>query len=102
MTNTSKTSSTARPKLSDQQMREFIARVKKETEELVNDGVDRNDLQKRLEALEAALSKNAPNDVKSQALDDLEATLLPASDGGMTRDVLNFFNQMLGTGMPPV
>ena len=102
MTSASPTSSGARPQLSDQQIRDFIARVKAETNELVADGVDRNDLQKRIAALENALNAGKPASVTSPLLDDLEATLLPASDGGVTRDVLNFFNQLFGTGMPPV
>ncbi len=102
MTGSPKPQSIARPKLSDKQVHEFIARVKRDEEELVAEGVHRDDLHKRVSALEAALDKNAPAEQKAKALDDLEAILLTASDGGVSRDVINFFNQLLGTGMPPV
>lgn len=102
MTSTAQTSSNARPQLSEPQMREFIARVKKEKAELVSEGVNGTDLDKRVVALEAALNNNASVEEKAKALENLEAALLPASDGGVTRDVINFFNQLFGTGMPPV
>jgi hypothetical protein len=88
--------------LTDQQLREFIGRVKKQKVELIADGVDAKELEARLNVLEHALNAKAPADVKAEALDDLEAVLLEASDGGVSRDVLNFFNQLFGTGMPPV
>jgi hypothetical protein len=102
MITASPTSSGARPKLTDQQMREFIARVKKQRAELIAEGVDAKELEARINVLEHALNAKAPADVKAEALDDLEAALLTANDGGVSRDVLNFFNQLLGTGMPPV
>ena len=92
----------ARPNLSDQQIRDFIARVKKQRAELIAEGVNAKELEARLSVLEHALNAKAPADVKAEALDDLEAALLTASDGGVSHDVLNFLNQLFGTGMPPV
>jgi uncharacterized protein YigA (DUF484 family) len=102
MINPTQSSSDTQPTLTDRQMRDFIARLKKETSDLVKEGIDRVDLQKRIHALEEALNSNASSEKKSKALDDLEATLIAASDGGVSRDILNFFNQLFGTGMPPV
>jgi hypothetical protein len=83
-------------------MREFIAHVKSQKEQLVAEGVDRVQLDRHLNALEAALNTNAPRQKLELLLDELEASLLVASDGGVSANVLNLLNEIFGTGMPPV
>jgi hypothetical protein len=89
-------------KLDEQQIRDFIARVKTQARELVAEGVDRDELEAHIRALEDALARRAPAAEIAAALDALEATLLAVSDGGVSANMLNFLNQLFGTGMPPV
>lgn len=94
--------SSARPKLTAPQMREFIAHVKSQKAQLVSEGVDSVELDRHLNVLEAALNANAPQAKLELLLDGLEASLLAASDGGVSSGVLNLLNDIFGTGMPPV
>lgn len=89
-------------RLSIPQMRTFIERVKHQEEDMIAQGVNREELTTRVDALEAALDKNASKEEVAQRLDALEATLAAASSGFSSAAALNLLNEIFGTGVPPV
>ena len=88
--------------LSVAQMRKFLERVKAQEEDMISQGVNREELSTRVNALEAALDSDAPKEELAKHLDELEATLAAASSGFSSAAALNLLNEIFGTGVPPV
>jgi hypothetical protein len=82
-------------------VKDLIAHVKANTDELAAKGADKKALQANVAKLETEMKKPKPDHgVLSEALASLETTVEKAEESMVSSGVFQLLNQILGTGVP--
>jgi hypothetical protein len=86
--------------LTAERVRDVVSQAKAQTEQLVREGIDRNELLERLGGIEKALNKGESLSVLEQLLTELRSSVAKTAGKLVSSGLLTILNQLLGTGIP--
>jgi hypothetical protein len=83
-----------------EKIREFVSQVKPQIDQLVREGIDREELSSRLTAIERALEEEKDPAFVARLLNELKDTVVKTAGKLVSSGVLTLLGQILGTGAP--